>query len=203
MAMAGRGTTAGRSSATGVADPALLALRTNCVSRWLCRATGSMDGAVERLVLDRARGIGHAAYAAWRRATAREYARRRGAPTSPASARDGVPTGTIAERSAAGRHAGRAVGSRVGAVGVNCPKEGRTRRTHTSQVAGIAQVAPRRKKAVFFARLPVDTGVFAALPLSMRQRGGGNDMARRRLLICRPAQRTRSRPDSCAVGHAD
>jgi hypothetical protein len=190
MAMAGgRSTAAQRGTATGVASPAPLARRTNCGFRRLCRTMGSADGAVERLVFDRVRGIGHAARTVWRRANAREYARR------------GAPTGASAERSAAGqphaagRRAGRAVGSSVGAVGVNCQKDGRTKPTHTSQMAGIAQVAAHRKKGVPFARLPVGTGVSGALPLSMRRRGGGNDMARRRLLILRPAQRTWSRPD--------
>ena len=67
--------------------------------------------------------------------------------------------------------------------GCNCQKDGRTKPTHTSQMASIAQVAARRKKGVPFPRLPVGTGVSGALPLSMRRRAGGNDMARRRLLI--------------------
>lgn len=180
MAMAGgRSTAAQRRTATGVASPAPLARRTNSGFRWLRRKMGSADGAGERLVLDRARGICHGACAAWRRANAQEYARR------------GAPTGASAERSAAGqlhiagRRAGRAVGSTVGAVGVNCQKDGRTKPTHTSQMASIAQVAARRKKGVPFPRLPVGTGVSGALPLSMRRRVGGNDMARRRLLIWR------------------
>ena len=126
--------------------PAPLARRTNSGFRWLRRKMGSADGAGERLVLDRARGICHGACAAWRRANAQEYARR------------GAPTGASAERSAAGqlhiagRRAGRAVGSTVGAVGCNCQKDGRTKPTHTSQMASIAQVAARRKKGVPFPR---------------------------------------------------
>jgi hypothetical protein len=190
MAMAGgRSTAAQRGTATGVASPASLACRTNCVSRRLCRTTGSVDGAGGRLVLDRARGTRHGTRAAWRRANAREYARR------------GDPTSAVAERNApcqpraAGRYDGHAVGSTVGAVGVNRPKDGRTNRTQTSQMAGTAQVTVRRKKGARFARSPVDIGALGTLPVSMRRRGGGNDMARRRLLIWRPAQRTRSRPD--------
>jgi hypothetical protein len=191
--MAGRDTATGRGIATGVAGRAVFARRTNSGSRRLCRTTGAVDGAADGLVSDRARGICHGARAVWRRANSCEYARCR-APTCATSARRGAPTGAIAERSAAGqphaadRRAGRAVGSSIGAVGVNCPKDGRTKRTHTSQMAGIAQVAARRKKGIPFARLPVGTGVSGALPLSMRRRGGGNDMARRRLLIWRPAQ---------------
>jgi hypothetical protein len=200
--MAGRDTATGRGIATG---RVLLARRTNSGSRRLCRTTGAMDGAADGLVSDRARGIRHGARAVWRPANSCEYARCR----AQTSARRGAPTGAIAERSAAGqphaadRRVGRAVASSIGAVGVNCPKDGRTKRTHTSQMAGIAQVAARRKKGIPFARLPVGTGVSGALPLSMRRRGGGNDMARRRLLIWQPAQRTRFRPDSAAGGHAD
>jgi hypothetical protein len=183
MVMAGRDTATGRGIATGVAGRVHLTGRTNSVSRRLCHTTGTVDGAADGLVCDRARGIRHGALAVWRRGNSCEYARRC------------APTGAIAERSAAGqpRHAGRrvarAVGSSIGAVEVNCTKERRTKRTHTSQMAGIAQVAARRKKGVPSARLPVGIGVSGALPLSMRRRGGGNDMARRRLLIWRLAQR--------------
>ena len=155
-------------------------------SRRLRRTTGWVVGAAGGLVSDRARGIRHGARAAGRRANPWEYPRR-GTSACAASGRCGAAPDAIAEPRApgqpraAGRHDGRAGGPSGGAVGVNRPKDGRPNRTQTSQMAGPAPVAARRKEGARFPPLPVDTG---ALPVSMRRLGGGNDMARRRLLIC-------------------
>lgn len=147
-----------------------LARRTNYGFRRLRRATGSVDGAADGLVSDRARSIRSGARAAGRRANAPEYVRRCD------------PTSTFAERNTPGqpRAAGRrAIASSVGVI--NRPKDGRSNQTHIGPMARTAQVAARPKKGACFARLPVDTGVLGAMPLSMLL-GGGDHMARRRLL---------------------